>query len=103
MKYRWVDNNSDVRIAAVDLETGVIEINRQNWNQFSPFEKKYILLHEEGHYKLQTDSEIQADLYAINRVAGIEPKSLKKSIDTLYKVGILDETRIYELYKNALK
>lgn len=89
--------------AAVNMYDGKIEINKSVWDRFSEFEKRFIIEHERGHFKLQTNSETEADAYAIHRVYKTSPQSLKKSISTLYKVGILDDARLKSLYIEALK
>ena len=89
--------------AAVHMDTGIKEINTSVWNNYSEFEKRFILEHENGHYILQTDDESEADKYALEKVYGKYHKSLKRSIATLHKIGIIDQDRMRQLYIEALK
>ena len=89
--------------AAVRMADGVIEINADVWDRYDDFEKAFILAHEEGHYRLQTDSETEADAYALHKCYRKTDRSLKRSIETLYKVGIVNEERYNALYTEALK
>ncbi len=89
--------------AAINMYDGVIEINTSVWDKFTDFEKQFIIEHERGHYKLQTDSEQVADAYALRKVYGTHPGSLKKTIKALYKVGIINAHRLKHLYIEALQ
>lgn len=77
--------------AAVDRETGTLYINPKLWFKLTPFQRKFIRLHEQGHYYLNTDSEEAADAYAFDRLAGTEYRSMKQCIETLET--ILDPNR----------
>jgi hypothetical protein len=63
--------------ARINRKTGDIFINKKIWFSIPEKERKFILLHELGHYKLQTKDEIKADDYAFRKFAGTEPYSLK--------------------------
>lgn len=89
--------------AAVDCTAGIIEVNRDVWNDYDEFERRFLIAHEVGHYELDTDDETEADIYALHEVAGTAPKSLARAIETLYKVGVIDEGRYDRLYEEALK
>ncbi|MBN2776240.1 MAG: hypothetical protein JXR36_01275 [Bacteroidales bacterium] len=89
--------------AQVYMDNGLIEINADVWDKYSDFEKEFIIAHERGHYELQTDSETEADKFALNAVYGKAPKSLKRSILALHKVGVIDNARFRNLYIEALK
>lgn len=93
--------------AAIDRREGIIYINPTLFNQLTYFEKRFVILHEEGHYYLNTSDEVAADAYAFDRLAGTEFKSLKKTLGTLDKLlvkgNIQRAERIYQLYKRALK
>lgn len=87
--------------AAVDRETGVMYINPRLYNRLTPFEQKFVRLHEEGHYKLNTSDEIAADGYAFDRLAGTEFRSLKQCVQCLNT--ILDDTKAgHRVRKEAL-
>lgn len=53
--------------ATVNIETGVVWINKPMWCKLTDFEKAIILLHEEGHYANHSLDEIKADCYAISQ------------------------------------
>lgn len=88
--------------ASIDMKTGVININRDVWDRFDNFEKGFILMHEVGHYVLDTDSEYEADAYALKRVYRTAPRSLKRSLQTLMKIRVVDPHRLDALYREAL-
>ncbi len=89
--------------ASVDMETGVICINRSVWDHYDNFEKAFIIFHELGHYNLDTDSEYKADEYALRHVYKTAPRSLKRALLTLCKIRIIDHTRLDNLYRKALE
>ncbi|HPX58983.1 MAG TPA: hypothetical protein PLL02_00965 [Bacteroidales bacterium] len=89
--------------AAVNMLTGVVYVNADLWNKFTDFEKKFFLAHEEGHFVLQTNSEFEADLYALKKVYKSERKSLKKSLKALAKVDLISDERLERLYLEILK
>jgi hypothetical protein len=68
--------------ASIDLDTGIVTINRDIWGKFSPVQKDLILLHEKAHYLFQnTDDEILCDKWALEQYAKRKNASLKKAID----------------------
>ena len=69
--------------ALADLQEGVITVNTPVFNKYDDFTKRYILLHEKGHIKLNTFNEIAADSYAFDALAGTEPYSLRNSVKAL--------------------
>ena len=93
--------------AAVDRTTGILYINPKRYFKLTPFQRKFVKFHEYGHYNLNTDSELAADEYAFNKLAGSEFKSLQQCIECLEQ--ILDENvighkvRIDRMYDLALK
>jgi len=89
--------------ASVDMETGKISLNRDVFRRYSGYEWHFIREHEKGHYNLQTDSEADADAYALRKVFGTQPKSLKNSLELLKKMNISDQNRWLALYQEALK
>lgn len=92
--------------AGCDRDTKVIVVNPELFNRLTPFQKKFILLHEEGHLALNTSEETSADAYAFDRLAGTEFRSLKQAVGALQE--ILDGTspehkeRYDALYDRAL-
>ena len=89
--------------ASVDMRTGFISINRSVWGSYDNFEKAFVIMHEIGHYVLDTDSEYEADAYALRHVYKTAPRSLKRSLQTLCKIRVIDHSRLDNLYKEALK
>jgi len=63
--------------------TGVVLINADIWHDLELPARKFILLHEEGHYVLETSNEIEADTYAFENYVFSEPYSLKKVLKTI--------------------
>lgn len=93
--------------ARVYRSTGVVLINKSRFDHLPEFTKKFILKHEEGHYKLNTTNEFLADEYASNSLLLTEPGSLKNSIAALDKVLPKNtpeqRLRIREQVKRALR
>lgn len=93
--------------AAIDRINGVFYINPKRWFKLTPFQRKFVKLHEYGHLNLNTDSELRADEYAFNHLAGTEFRSLKQCIECLEE--LLDENlighkvRIDRMYELALE
>ena len=93
--------------AAIDRDNGILYLNPKMWFNLTPFQRKFIKWHEYGHLHLNTDSEIKADEYAFNKLAGTEFRSLKQCIECLEE--ILDEkilghkVRIDHMYNLALE
>jgi hypothetical protein len=85
MKIQYVDFiPGSTTPARVFHNTGVIQINKSRWDQIpDEFHKKFILKHEEGHYKGKTNNELYADGFAFNALAGTQQNSLRKSITAL--------------------
>jgi len=69
--------------ARVNRATGEVFINADFFYKLPKSYQDYILLHEEGHYQLQTKSEDLADAYASERFLGSQKKSLKNSVNVL--------------------
>lgn len=92
--------------AAVDRDSGILYLNPKLWFKLTPFQRKFVKLHEYGHYYLDTAIEEEADAYAFDRLAGSEFQSLKQCIGCLQT--ILDEkrpghrVRMEALYQRAL-
>ena len=70
--------------ARVNRLTGTIFLNSDIWNSYSDFEQKLIILHEKGHYQLQTKDESEADKYALENFVKTEFQSLKKALNSFY-------------------
>ena len=53
-------------IARINRETGELSLNPKLWDRYTPEQKHVILLHEQGHFMLQTPSEVEANRHAIS-------------------------------------
>lgn len=78
--------------AAIDRETGTLFINPRLYFRLTKFQQKFVILHEKGHYFLNTDIEEEADAYAFDRLVNTEHRSMKQMIETLET--ILDPNKI---------
>lgn len=93
--------------AAMDRETGQMYINPKRYFALTPFQREFVKFHEKGHYVLNTDSEMAADEYAFNHLAGTQFRSLKQCIECLEE--ILDENlighkvRVDHMYQLAMR
>ena len=67
--------------ASCNRKKQIIYINDSVWSNLNESLQKIIILHEVGHLKYNTSSELLADEYAYEHFAGSEPKSLKNLIN----------------------
>ncbi len=88
--------------ASVEMDTGTILLNKDVFPNYSKFTQKFILEHEKGHYNIPTDSEEEADAYALNKLYKTTGKSLKKTIKAITDFLDDENPRVAELYKKAL-
>jgi hypothetical protein len=72
--------------AAIDRASGILYINPDVQRKLTPFQQKFVYWHEIGHYYLDTNSEIEADAYAFDRLAGTEFRSLKQCLECLTEI-----------------
>ena len=63
--------------AKINRYTGIIQLNNKIWHEIPEIQRRFILLHELGHYYLNTSDEKKADEYAFEHLAGKMPYSLK--------------------------
>ncbi len=89
--------------AEVDMATGTVSVNRSVWDGYTAIQQRFMLLHEEGHYRLQTDSEEKADEYAIRRMYGTFPQSLKTVVRQIGSIPFISPARLESLYRAALR
>lgn len=78
--------------AAIDRETGILYINMKLYGELTPFEKRFVKLHEYGHYNLKTSDEIAADAYAFDQLVGTEKYSINQ-MGQLLEDKILDPSK----------
>jgi len=69
--------------ARVHRPTGTVFLNSEIWDKLPPEDQDFILGHEEGHFCEQTISEIKADGYAFNKLAGKKENSLRNIVSTI--------------------
>ena len=89
--------------ASVDLLTGVISVNTDVFNKLTSFQKRFTLLHEIAHFRLQTLDEQAADDYALEKIFETEPYSLKQAVTFLCEVPNITEERLEHIYIRALE
>lgn len=89
--------------AQVDMTTGEVYINADVWPHYTAIQQKFIILHEIGHYSLNTDDETKADSYALARLAGTIPQSLRTVLQEIAAIQFVDDSRLLALYRAALK
>lgn len=90
----------DCPIACVRAER-LIVINPGLFYAMTVFEQKFWLLHEEGHINLDTSSEVMADGYAFDKLAGTEFRSLKQMVAATEKL-LVGSNPEFKLRKEAL-
>ena len=71
--------------------------------RLTPFQRRFVILHEEGHYALNTDDEIRADAYAFDRLAGTEARSLRQSVESLEQILDDDNPTLRPRYRALLR
>lgn len=54
-------------IAKVNRKTGALWLNTKIWNQLPAEQKDFVLFHEDGHLRLQTADEFEANQYAVSK------------------------------------
>lgn len=95
MIYRYGKNMGN-NPATVNIDTGIVWINKNLWNKFSDYEKAIILLHEQGHYANHSLDEIKADCYAISQWLkdGNTPERRMQLKKTIFGIVPNDEENI---------
>lgn len=100
--YKPYFKDSPTNPARCFYKEGIIEINRSAFDLLTPYQKKFVLQHEIGHYVNQNRNEIEADRYALSQLALKEPNSLynyAKSVERIAK----QPTRIQQAKIDAVK
>lgn len=90
--------------ASVDINNGIVYINKSMWDKLDDYEKVIILLHEEGHYKNKSVDEIKADCYMIGKYLSEAdtPQRRQEITKTIFKI-VPDQERKYLLCKHLLQ
>jgi hypothetical protein len=89
--------------ASVEMGTKDLILNRDRFPKLPKFTQKFIIEHEKGHLKYDTDNEQLADAHALQTLYKTEKRSLKKSIKALVDFLPEDDPRIETLYNKALE
>lgn len=89
--------------AAIDRRNGILYINHIKYQELTPFQQKFVYHHEMGHYHLDTDSEIKADAYAFDQLAGTEFRSLKQCLECLTEILDKDNPTLKPRYDALLQ
>ena len=89
--------------ARTNVRTGEIEINAARMMELRPDTREYVLLHELGHYKLQTFDEVAADRYALKRMAGKKPYSLWNYYQSVNEVSYGNPERVNAARRDVLE
>lgn len=95
MRIVWLDcfPENPSNPARTNMQTGEIEINRSAYSLLPLHTKKFVILHEIGHYKLQTFDECKADDFALKQMALREKYSLRNHVDSVYMLARDDVRR----------
>lgn len=97
-------NDSPTNPARCFYKEGIIEINRSAFDLLTPYQQKFVLQHEVGHYVNQNRDEIEADRYALNQLALKEPNSLynyAKSVERIAKQPLRIQQAKIDVLKKA--
>lgn len=82
VSYEALDSSTPAR---VNRNTGHLTINTRIWPRIPFYQRIFIILHEEGHYVLQTTNELEADRYAGERYQALG-FPLRESVYALSKI-----------------
>ena len=64
--------NNQPEIARVNRKTGVLYLNSDIWDKLPTDQKEFVLLHEKGHLKLNTNNEFRANAYAVKNYVPVD-------------------------------
>lgn len=101
-KYFKAENCPAYIVRDADGEKACIYVNEYMKNNFDEVQWHFWVLHEVGHFALNTDDEYQADEYALKAIFNLFPLSLKKSLTAVQKLN-LDNDRVERLFEVAKK
>ncbi len=89
--------------ARCHIPTGTIEINGALWPFLTPEQQEFVLNHERGHRDLKTYNEVEADNYALNKMALKKPYSLRNHIDSVKTISKGNQERVHNAQVMALR
>lgn len=102
---KWADLGP-TNPASINRLTGILTLNYKVFPFLPDISKKYIYLHELGHYYLNTNDEFEADEFALKNFVGTEEKSLKKSVEGMARglsgISPQHNERVNSLLQKAL-
>ena len=89
--------------ARTNLLTGDIEINMHRFSRMPKYMQDFVMLHEQGHYELQTLSEVEADRYALSHLALKKPESLWHYVESVSNVSYDNPERVSDAALQTLR
>lgn len=89
--------------ARTNLLTGDIEINMHRFSRMPEYMQDFVMLHEQGHYELQTFSEVEADRYALSHLALKKPESLWHYVESVSNVSYDNPERVSDAALQTLR
>lgn len=102
---KWADLGT-TNPASINRLNGILTLNYKVFPFLPDISKKYIYLHELGHYYLNTNDEFEADEFALKNFVGTEEKSLKKSVEGMARglsgISPQHNERVNSLLQKAL-
>lgn len=78
-----IQNENLPSLMAVDRSTGTLFINPQRFDAATPETRKFFLLHELGHLRLDSPDEQAADAEAFTAFVGQSPQNVAKAVQIL--------------------
>jgi hypothetical protein len=103
----YVNISNSISPAKLDIENGIIFINKPVFDLLPGDYQRFIIAHEEGHYYLKTYSEFEADKYAFKKLAGQKNGSLMAIYNTILEVLPYTDfehyVRFANIYQNILQ
>lgn len=79
-----------------------IEINSAVWPFLTDEDKEFVLQHEIGHCTNKSYDEIEADKYALKKMALKKPYSLRNFVKSVKTISHNDKKRVYNAQREAL-
>lgn len=89
----------DCLAASTLAEDGEVRLvlNGDYFPALTKAEKRFVVAHELGHVLLCTDSEYEADAFALGLTAGRAPQSLKRAVSAIARMQAVPAARVRRL------
>lgn len=71
----------------------LIEVNRSVFERLTPYQQRFVLLHEEGHLANNNKDEVAADRFALERLALKSENSLFDYVKSIDRIALSDERK----------